>query len=46
MSKASLFILFLVVAALTGGVVFLSAWDIPAPTSRVEKIIPHDRFTN
>ncbi len=34
-----------VVAAVVGvGAVFLAAWDIPAPTTRVEKVIPHERL--
>ena len=36
---------FVVVAALAvGGAVFLAAWDIPAPSSVVERTIPDDRF--
>jgi hypothetical protein len=32
------------VLALLGGLVFLSMWDIPAPSAKVEKVIPSDRF--
>lgn len=28
-----------------GGVVFLGFWDIQPPSSTVEKVIPHERFT-
>lgn len=34
----------LVVAVIVGGAVFLATWDIPAPMSTVEKVIPNDRF--
>lgn len=44
MSKFALFLLFLVAAVVVGGGVFLSAWDIPAPTTKVEKVIPNDQF--
>jgi len=27
-----------------GGAIFLAYWDIPAPTSTVEKVLPNDRF--
>jgi hypothetical protein len=27
-----------------GGVAFLATWDIPAPRSKVEKVIPADRL--
>ncbi|MDP2696578.1 hypothetical protein [Thalassospira sp.] len=37
-------ILFLVLATIVGGAVFLIAWDIPAPTSQIEEIIPNSRF--
>jgi hypothetical protein len=36
----------LVVVIVVGGGAFLMTWDIPPPTSTVEKIIPDDRFTN
>ncbi len=37
-------LLIVIVVALAGGAVFLATWDMPAPTSRVEKVIPADRF--
>ncbi len=44
MSKtASLFIVLLFVGLVTG-VVFLTTWDIPAPSVQVEKVIPDDKF--
>ena len=33
----------LLVLLLLGGTVFLMNWDIPAPTTTVEKIIPHGK---
>lgn len=37
-----LFVLFLLFVG--GGAVFLMTYDIPAPTERIEKVIPDDRF--
>lgn len=37
-------ILIVVVLGAVGGAIFLATWDMPAPTSRVEKTIPADRF--
>jgi hypothetical protein len=34
----------LLVVILIGGTVFLMVWNIPAPTARVEKVIPDARF--
>jgi hypothetical protein len=35
----------IVLVLLTGGVgIFLATWDIPAPSSRVEKTIPDDKL--
>lgn len=33
-----------VIALLVATVGFLAAWDMPAPTTKVEKVIPNDRF--
>jgi len=38
------FVLIVCVLAVGGGAVFLATWDMPAPTARVEKVIPADRF--
>ena len=35
-----------VVVAMAGVVVFLATWEIPPPTSRVDKTIPHERPRN
>lgn len=34
----------LVVLLVVGGFAFLATWDIPAPTSHVERAIPNDRL--
>lgn len=44
MSKVIFSILFVIVAAIVGGAVFLATWDIPAPTARHEVVISNDRF--
>ena len=37
-------VLFLVAAIIFGGGAFLVTWDVPAPVSMVEKVIPDDQF--
>lgn len=37
-------ILFLVVITILGVGFVLATWDIPAPTSDVQEVIPNDRF--
>jgi hypothetical protein len=44
MGKLVLVTLVVVVVLLVGGGVFLSIWDIPAPSSPVEKVLPDARF--
>ena len=39
--KVLLIVLALVIV---GGLVFLAMWDIPAPTARIEKVIPDERL--
>jgi hypothetical protein len=33
-----------VVVVLVGGIAALSMWNIPAPTTKIEKVIPDERF--
>jgi hypothetical protein len=44
MKKLSSFFLMLIAVVMVGGAVFLSTWDIPAPTAPIEKVLPNDRF--
>lgn len=44
MSKTSKFLAFLLVIILAAGGFFIVTWEIPAPTTQVEKTIPDDRF--
>ena len=44
MGRFLLIVVALVVVILVGGTVFLMVWNIPAPTTRVEKVIPDARF--
>ncbi len=39
----SIFVALLVLLVVGGGI-FLATWDIPAPKSKVEKVIPNDRL--
>ena len=45
MSKILRTLLALLVFGLIGAAIFLLTWDIPAPTAKVEKTIPNDRFS-
>lgn len=44
MGRLSFIVLFLLIAAMGAGGVFITTWDIPAPTQKVEIVIPNDRF--
>lgn len=44
MGKLLLILAAVVVVIILGGGAFLMVWDIPAPTARVEKVIPDARF--
>ena len=44
MKNLSRLVMIAVLALIIGGAAFLATWDIPAPVSTVEKIIPDDRF--
>jgi hypothetical protein len=34
----------LIAVFVVGGIAALSMWDIPAPTGKIEKVIPDERF--
>lgn len=34
----------MLVVVVVGGIAALSMWDIPAPTNKIEKVIPDERF--
>lgn len=38
-------LVFLVLAVVIGGGIFLATWDMPPPSAQVEKVIPNERFT-
>ncbi len=44
MKSISIVVLSLLILALAGGGVFLATWEVPAPTAKVEKVIPDERF--
>ena len=44
MSRASKAILLLFVILLAAGTVFVLTYEIPRPSSAVEKVIPNERF--
>lgn len=42
MSTISRVLLVVVLFAVLGGTMFLMTWEIPAPTERIERIVPDD----
>lgn len=44
MSKIAGFLVVLVLAVVVGGGVFLATFDMPPPSTKVEKVLPDDRF--
>ena len=44
MKKISRLVLFVVIALVVGTAAFLATWDIPAPVTTIEKVIPDERF--
>ena len=44
MSTINRILLVLLVVIVLGGTVFLVTWEIPPPTSRVERVLPDNQF--
>lgn len=44
MSAFKRFILVSTLVVVLGGVIFLVTWDIPPPTTTIERVIPDDRL--
>jgi uncharacterized membrane protein len=44
MRKSTLVLIVIILGGLAGGVVYLSTWDIPPPTTKVEKVLSDERF--
>ena len=44
MSTINRLVLVLFLVLVLGGTVFLVTWEIPPPTSRVERVLPDDKF--
>jgi|SaaInlV_120m_DNA_1039710.scaffolds.fasta_scaffold239852_2 hypothetical protein len=44
MKNISRLVMILVLMMFVGGGVFLVTWDIPAPSKKIEKELPDDRF--
>lgn len=42
--KKTGFLAIVIVALIASGGLFLLTWDIPPPTTSVEKVLPDDRF--
>ncbi len=46
MGNISKGIVIVILLTLIGGGIFLVTWEIPAPTAKVERVLPNDRFPN
>lgn len=44
MSRGRKFLMLLITALVVAGAAFLATWDIPAPSTKVEIVVPDDRF--
>jgi hypothetical protein len=44
MGKVTLVLIVAMVLAVIGGCLFLAYWDIPVPSTQVEKVLPDARF--
>ncbi len=44
MSKLSRVLLIVLLVVLAGGAIYLATWEIPPPSTPVEKVIPNDRI--
>ncbi len=44
MARMSMILGLVLILLVGGGVAFLATWDIPAPRSKVEKVLPADRL--
>jgi len=44
MKRLSFLVLVLILLGLAGIAVFLVTWDIPAPSTQIERVVPDDRF--
>ncbi len=44
MRKSTLVLIVIILGVLAGGVFYLASWEIPAPTTKVEKVLADERF--
>jgi hypothetical protein len=44
MGRVTIVLIAILVLAIAGGFVVLAYWDFPAPSARVEKVLPDARF--
>jgi hypothetical protein len=44
MRKSSLFLIIIILGGLAGGGVYLATWEIPPPSTKVEKVLSDERF--
>jgi hypothetical protein len=45
MRKFVLVLVLLLIVVAVGGFFVLASWDIPAPTTTMEKVVPNERLT-
>jgi hypothetical protein len=44
LKRPAVLLILVIIIAFSGLLVFLATWDIPAPTARIEKVIPNERL--
>ena len=44
MSRIATLLVLVLLVVVAGGAVLLSSWDPPAPSAKVEKVVPDDKF--
>ena len=46
MSRLSIYVIAVFAVSIAAGIVALATWDIPAPATEIEIVLPNDRFPN
>ncbi len=44
LKRPAVFLILILIVAFAGLLAFLASWDIPAPTTRIERVVPNDRL--
>ena len=44
LKRPAVLLILILIVAFAGLLAFLANWDIPAPTTRIERVVPNDRL--